>query len=474
MVASDEEQEELEEGQEEQRRGAEEDGRRLKHVFHQEQEPEVRSPRGRKTSKQGPRSSAEEGHGETVLRQLRHFVRETPHREWWNFLYRKDFAMEVAWRRVLQHRWLFTMKHVLLQHLSFLAFVVLSANDNIIKAQSKRHLDGVFMPRDFPYAFSSVLFIASLMSVLGGSVLALCLDGWPALCKCWNIWSILNMSPASMLFQFGTLLKFMSLKYLPPDMVSMLSQMNLVMLAIALRLLMGKRYRKSQWIALAMTSLAMLQYTTVRDAHHKGGMNESPTQLSANVMAGGLIIITMCMAETLASVLAEKQFKERQEAFYVLKVHADLCGLVFAALWCYVLEPFVLKDLGWSCKPERCRQVIDQGLFSGWDQWTILVLVTIVCKMWLAGLVARVLDSVVKQLGSCSATVLTYFEVVWLYPEENIPDFATLVALAVVMMAIASFAVSTRDSLTIERLKASHSLECDASWTQNYQKAPGA
>jgi len=437
------------------------------------------------------------------------------HREWWNALYRKEVAAEVAWSVIALPgalpgalaRRLVIAKHVALQQMAFLAFVLLSANDNIIKARSKRHLDGPNAGRDFPYAFSSVLLVSSLISVLAGSAAAWTYGGWPVLCRCWRPRSLLKLSPISALFQFATVLKFMSLKYLSPDVVSMLSQMNLVMLAVAMRFVLGKRYRNSQCIALALTSLAMLQYVTVRDAHAKGGLNESPVQLSGDVLEGVVIIAAMSGAETLASVFAEKYFKERQEAFYVQKVHVEVTGLIFAALWCYVLEPFCLKDLNWSCRPQRCRQVIDEGLLSGWDNATLLVLLMVVSKSWLAGLVARVLDSVVKQLGSCSATTLTYLEVVWLNPKTEAIDFTTVVALSVVMMSIASFAVSTREALTIERLKAEiagkdeaelltldrlrsvgkadllyrsdsrtlaslrsrHSCDSDASWTQSYQ-----
>jgi len=128
----------------------------------------------------------------------------------------------------------------------------------------------------------------------------------------------------------------------------------------------------------------------------------------------------------------------------------------------------VLKDLDWSCKPHRCAQVIEQGLFSGWDHRTVAVLGIVVGKMWFSALVAKVLDSVVKQLGSCFAMVLTYLEVVWIDPDVKI-EFETFIALAVVVLAIASFAMSTRDSRKIERLTSfGRPAAADESWVGAY------
>ncbi|CAE8632530.1 unnamed protein product [Polarella glacialis] len=388
-------------------------------------------------------------------------AQRVPERKWWNAMYRQELLLQLV-PQVLKEafpdkasRRLHLAKHVAFQQMAFMAFVLLSANDTIVKSMSKKRLDGPDEPRDFPYAFSSVLLVSGILSVSIGSLAALVFDGWPGLRRCWDVRSIMRMTPISVMFHFATVLKFVSMRYLPPDMVALLSQMNLVLLAVVMRVVLRKRYNTSQWIALTLTSLAMLQYLTIRDGRKKGGVNASPAQLSPNVLEGLLVIAVMCVVETMASVFAEKYFKERRSQdmpFYIQKVHVDFSGCLFAALWCFVIEPVYLKDLNWSCKPHRCRQVLDQGLFSGWDAWTLAVLGLVVSKMWLSGLVAKILDSVVKQLGSCVAMVLTYLEVVWLYPQSNSFDFETSVALMVVVMAIASFAVSTRDSQTIERL----------------------
>merc|ERR1719277_2363049 len=98
---------------------------------------------------------------------------------------------------------------------------------------------------------------------------------------------------------------------------------------------------------------------------------------------------------------------------------------------------------------------------------TVAVLGLVFGKLWISSWLAKMLDSVVKQLGSCVAMTLTYVEVLWLYPDKNTFDFDTAVALTVVVMAIASFAVSTRDSNRIDRLSTSIARHSD-SWAAAY------
>lgn len=339
--------------------------------------------------------------------------------------------------------------------------------------------------------------------------------------RCYDLRALLRLTPVSMLFQFATVLRFVSLKYLPPDMVVVCCQMNLVLLAVVMRFVIKKKYHTSQWIALILISLAMLMYLHVRDEGHKGAQPLSDAAmirqglaglagmlsglakrqairalsavvspvpvygrawaaslqawatpaavakaapviaLSPNVLQGMCVLFVMCIVETIASVLAEKYFKgkmgmkERTDAFYIQKVHVDFSGLIFVAFWCYWVEPFLINECDWSCRPQRCRQVIEHGLFYGWDWWTVAVLGLVVAKMWLSSWIAKILDSVVKQLGSCAATVLTYLEVLWLYPNTSY-DFETMLSLAVVVFAIASFAVSTRTVESLKNLKQRH------------------
>merc|ERR1719362_2715075 len=78
-----------------------------------------------------------------------------------------------------------------------------------------------------------------------------------------------------------------------------------------------------------------------------------------------------------------------------------------------------------------------------------------------------------KQLGSCVAMVLTYIEVLLFYPEDTVLDWNMITALALVVMGIVSFAVSTRDSNQMEQLRkaSAHNAE---DWSHHYVTAPTA
>jgi len=347
-------------------------------------------------------------------------------------------------------------KHWVLRPCLFAAYVLLNANENILRSMSKKSVDKQEVSSDFPYAPSSVLLVASAISVFGGSMLASFSRGYTGFQQCWEFGALLRMAPISMLFQLGAVLKFISFRFLLADVVALVSQMNLIFLAVGLCWVLGKRYRMSQWAALLGTFLALIRYLTVRNAANHGDTKQNPLALSSEVSKGLTILFTMCIVDTTAAVLAEKHLKggksKSHASFPVKKVHIDFSALILSALWCYVLEPFVLKDMHWSCKPQQCRQVLDAGLFSGWDRWTVAVLVVLILKMWLGCLIATVMDSVVKQLGSCTAMVLTYVEVLWLNPKENPFNPDTALALALVVVGIVLFACSSEDSRRSEQL----------------------
>jgi len=377
---------------------------------------------------------------------------------WNNFLWQRTCANFWAKCRV--------PKHWILRPCLFAAYVLLNANEDILKSKSKKSPDSQEMSSDFPYAPSSVLLVASAISVLGGSMLASFLQGSEGLRQCWAFGALLRMAPISMMFQLGTVLKFTSFRFLPADVVALVSQMKLICLAVALCWVLGKRYRMSQWAALLGVFLAMMQYLTIRDANHHRDTKNNPLLLSPQDSKGLTILFTMCMVDTVAAVLAEKHLKgcksKGHSSFLVQKVHIDFSALLLSAFWCFVLEPFVFKDMNCSCKPQQCRQVLDFGLFSGWDHWTVAVLVVLILKMWLGNLIARVMDSVVKQLGSCAAMVLTYIELLWLYPEGCPFEPNTALALALVVICIALF--FKLEIVSFVKLEQRHEVDRQKQW----------
>lgn len=336
--------------------------------------------------------------------------------------------------------------------LAFLLYFMLSANDGFVKAKSKR--SGADGHHYFPYSLSSVMLVSCAISLMAGVATTLLHHGLESgLQKCFYLPSIKAVAPINALFQVAFVLKFEALRLLEPDVVSLLSQGNLVLLALASRIFMGRLYPPSQWISLVQMTLLMFLYLVLR-GEKKRHLEEEEEHLQPppdRYIQGYCIVLIMSIIETCATIWAETFLKQRGKKeeqptleFWVQKVHVDLSGLILTFIW--VIMPYVsgqLSDSEWISAvltSLNSQQILEEGLFSGWDRWTVAVVFMVVSKAWLAGLVAKLLDSVVKQIGSCLAIGLTYVEVViWSGHDFNAP---TIVSLALLLLAMLNFVVA--------------------------------
>lgn len=229
---------------------------------------------------------------------------------------------------------------------------------------------------------------------------------------------------------------------MPPDMMTLLDQLSLVVLALVMRSLMGKYYSPPQWISFVVTSFAMLRYMSIRDAEKKKKINDgSLVELQGNLFIGISLMVPQVLISVLASVLCEKLLKDSSDkrSFWEQKAAMEVSGFVVALAHIFVINPLCLSQPAPS---------FPLGLVKGWDGMTLLALVFMLIKLWLAELLAKILDSVTKQLGSCVAMLVIYFEL-FLLPEpfgdkDMRFDYDSFVALSVVALSIGSFAITTR------------------------------
>ena len=193
---------------------------------------------------------------------------------------------------------------------------MISGNDSVVKSVSRQRMDGPDGPIDFPYAFSSVLFLSACFSVLIGSFAAFCFEGRRGLERCCDLPAFRDFAPVNALFQLAAILKFVSLRYLAADVVQLLSQLSLVLVPLVARVILDKRYSCLEWMALGMICWSMVVYLT-----SKGEMGQEGSQ---NVLYGIGVTFAMCLIESAATVCAEKYFKalRRNEAcpFHIQKV----------------------------------------------------------------------------------------------------------------------------------------------------------
>lgn len=327
-------------------------------------------------------------------------------------------------------------------------FVLISANDPLIKAASKVEING---KRQFAYSPSSVILVSCILTVMLGNGISFFHDGWSGVARCWDRTLILKMSPPAALFTVCAVLKFTALRYLPADIAILLDQSSLVVMAIMISYFMKTSYSPAQWTSLLLITISMLQYMALRDADRRNTEVNLPTEMSSNLLLGlGLMSIEVVFS-VISALLAEKLLKEVDAWFWEQKARMELSGSIVAACSCYIVGPLLFHD----------TTVIEKGLFYGWDRMTLVVLLLTLSKVWLSSLIAKTLNSLVKQIGSCAAVLLVYFEMLILPPpfsSESVEfDYNAFVALIVVAASILSFVTSTREAkllrLAIEKVE---------------------
>ena len=217
--------------------------------------------------------------------------------------------------------------------LLFALYFVLSGNDSIVKAKSKDQT------QNFPYALSSVLLVSCFVSLLTGIMITVYHDGLRiGLRKCFHWKSIKMVAPINALFQVAFVLKFEALRLLDPDVVSLFSQWNLLLLAAASWQFMNRHYLISQWISFVQIAILMFMYLTLRS----GGIAMLP--LSSGHFRGYCVVMILCFVETCATLLAEKFLKhelhheeekeeEEEKDFWVQKVYVDISGFLLTSIW---------------------------------------------------------------------------------------------------------------------------------------------
>jgi len=311
-----------------------------------------------------------------------------------------------------------------------------------VRAASKHRVtEG--QPRQFLFSPTSVTFVASLVSVVICNFAAYSCNGRVGVLRCWTPRVVLRMAPTAMLFTVSNLMKFVAMFYLPVDMLTLLEQLSLVILALMTERCLNRRHSPPQWCSLVIVSVSMVQYMSLRDGDRHQRFINSPTEMSANLWMGIGLMVPQVFISVFASVLCELQLKDEKElsSFWEQRAAWEVSGSAIA-----------LVVVGFDTK------VREHGLFVGWDAMTYLVLGMLLAKSLLAGIITKKLDSIVKQLGSCSAMLMIYFEML-LLPEpwgqrDMSFDFNAFVALVIVALSIASFAASSQYTQTVERNEA--------------------
>jgi len=303
-----------------------------------------------------------------------------------------------------------------------LTHVTIQANENVLKTASKVDRGD---KKVFAYSPATVVVVASGVSVVLANLVSFMHHGTAGVRNCWDVQMLRRMAPGSILFTTGQILKFVALTYLPTDLVALLDQGQLVLLAIFSKFFLSRRYTPPQWLLLALVSVQMVLYMRLRtDDNDPGGYEVS----TADCMVGCIIMLCCTVTSVSGSILNEFLLKgggDRPRPYWELKAIMDTNALVLSAAWSFAAS-------GHSAR----------SIFAGWDQFTVLVCFVMVVKLWVSGLICKVLDSVVKQLGSSVGVIMIYLEALCLPGFNTVFDFNTSLALISTLGTVITFALS--------------------------------
>jgi drug/metabolite transporter (DMT)-like permease len=160
-------------------------------------------------------------------------------------------------------------------------------------------------------------------------------------------------------------------------------QSKLLITALIMWVLRGQRQSPVQWNVLVTIGLGMSAFVLLDE-----GGSQSSFQL-----VGLLFVLAKVFFSCLCAVLTEKYLKEYKN----MPIYMQVAQLKFAWFWVSLLL---------TCSFDS--EVMEQGLFFGWDSRTYVVALSWVCKGWTTFLVLKNLDSVLKNIGEATAILVIY------------------------------------------------------------------
>ncbi|CAK0804405.1 unnamed protein product [Prorocentrum cordatum] len=300
--------------------------------------------------------------------------------------------------------------------------VLVNANDQIFKELSRSQ-------GRFPYQVSSVILVASFLSVAGGLAACCAVHGVRAgLQQCLQVEQLRRCCIPSVLFTYAVLLRFAAVRFLGAGVLNVTEPVfGLGLSAVAAQLLKGGALRLRQVWALLCALLGLLWFLTLRGP---GGPPAAPAlvpaagagcdggrasaacaphaPLGSPLALGWLCMLGSAALGTAAGLAAERLLKQGGPAgrvsFLVRKTQLEVPAFFAALVSSLVLEPMV--DAG-AFQPVSVRPL--SVLLRGWDRRTLLVLGAVLARSWLAAGIVKYLDTLRYSLTQVCGMLLTFF-----------------------------------------------------------------
>lgn len=338
-------------------------------------------------------------------------------------------------------------KMFLLSGVLLFTFVAIQANENVVKTASKVKVPGE-KSLQFGYDPGSVVVAVTFISGILANFVAFLHRGVEGLKNCWDWRFMVRMAPGSMLFTVGQILKFVALKYLATDIMVLMDQGQLVLLAIFSRIFLGRHYSLAQWCLLANIMFLMMLYMRLRTEESMGE--------SKGLLVGASVMFVCILVSVAGSLFMEYLLKgggdEKVRSYWEQKALMAVPDFTVSVIWMVAVSPFI-PGIG---NPDKSVA----NFFAGWTSVTWLVAFMMMVKLWLSGLIAKVLDSVIRQLGSSMGVLMIYVEELILPPPFGHPDskfkFDTFVGLIGVLMTMGAFSLDAGQQKMHQKIEANY------------------
>lgn len=234
-----------------------------------------------------------------------------------------------------------------------------------------------------PYGKAIPCVVNSAVDIAIGNSLALILGGMPGLKECWDPVPLKVFSAIAVVYAFGDFLEMQSMAVMGGAAYQILLQSKLVVTALIMWAMRGQRQTTLQWNVLVTIALGMSAFVLAEDSSDQGAFQP----------IGLVFVVAKVFFSCLCAVLAEKHLK----AFKEMPIYAQVAQLKFAWLWTSLVLTLLFD-----------RNVREDGFWNGWDERTIVVACSWVCKGWSTFLVLKSLDSVLKNIGEAVAILVIY------------------------------------------------------------------
>eukprot|EP00931_Biecheleriopsis_adriatica_P119109 TRINITY_DN9437_c0_g1_i2.p1 TRINITY_DN9437_c0_g1~~TRINITY_DN9437_c0_g1_i2.p1 ORF type:complete len:335 (-),score=91.44 TRINITY_DN9437_c0_g1_i2:80-1084(-) len=235
------------------------------------------------------------------------------------------------------------------------------------------------------YTVSSVIFVAQVVCVFIGWLLAQSQGGNADLQKCFDVSILKKFAHIGMIYAMGDIFEMESVNYIDSSTYTVLSQSKLIVTALMMWMLDGTKQSVMQWFILFTTSAGMLEYVLVGKA--KGGA------MTFSIFGVSLALVKVAISCYVA-VLNQKALKKDSNPFPVqfscLKVSWAATSLVY----------MIVKD-----------GIMGDG--SMWGEWTsrtvVLVFAGFILKTLFNQYLLKVLDAIWKNISEAIGVILVYF-----------------------------------------------------------------